>query len=440
MAHSVRLSQCMIVKNEEKNIRKALEWGKEIVFEQIVVDTGSEDRTVEIAKAMGASVFFFPWIDDFSEAKNFAISKAKGDWIVFLDADEYYKADSSAKILLILMDIERKNHRNAGPYVVRSSCINLDDKGQPFSIGVQDRIFRNTSMLRYHNRIHETLYNRDGSDMVLIDASKELSIYHTGYSKQAYEETKKLERNIRMLENEITEYPENYNAWAYLGDSMFAMESFDGAERAYLRVIANVDKVLSIERKENVFCSYFKLKYLSGTGIEEELCSIYEKAKAYGCTSPDLECWLGYWYYKKGDKKKTVLYFDKALQSLDQYQGKSLLDIPGALYEIYQILFYINKESGHFPEMIRYGVLSLRLNLYLMPIIKDIICLLKTEGGEALTGESTFKFLLKLYNPSYLKNRLFLLKVAKLAEFPALESRIYELFSEEEKNALENDD
>ena len=54
------ISQCMIVKNEEKNIRRALSWGKDIMCEQIVVDTGSSDRTVEIAREMGAKIFFFP--------------------------------------------------------------------------------------------------------------------------------------------------------------------------------------------------------------------------------------------------------------------------------------------------------------------------------------------------------------------------------------------
>ena len=84
----VRLSQCMIVKNEEKNIERALSWGKDIVYEQIVVDTGSTDRTVELARAMGAKVYDFEWIDDFAAAKNYAISKASGEWIAFLDADE----------------------------------------------------------------------------------------------------------------------------------------------------------------------------------------------------------------------------------------------------------------------------------------------------------------------------------------------------------------
>ena len=84
----MKISQAMIVKNEEKNIERALSWGKGVVSEQIVVDTGSTDRTVELAKSMGAKVFSFPWRDDFSLARNFAIEKCKYPWIVMLDADE----------------------------------------------------------------------------------------------------------------------------------------------------------------------------------------------------------------------------------------------------------------------------------------------------------------------------------------------------------------
>ena len=98
----LRISQCMIVKNEEKNIERALSWGKELMWEQIVVDTGSTDRTVEIAERIGAKIYHFSWIDDFSAAKNFAIEQASGDWIAFLDADEYMLPDDLHKLPAII--------------------------------------------------------------------------------------------------------------------------------------------------------------------------------------------------------------------------------------------------------------------------------------------------------------------------------------------------
>ena len=82
-AGQIKISQCMIVKNEEQNIHRALSWGKGVVHEQIVVDTGSTDNTVRIAESMGAKVYHFEWCDDFSAAKNYAIEQAGGNWIAF---------------------------------------------------------------------------------------------------------------------------------------------------------------------------------------------------------------------------------------------------------------------------------------------------------------------------------------------------------------------
>ena len=146
---NIRLSQCMIVKNEEKNIEQALAWGKGVVCEQIVVDTGSTDRTVELAEAMGARVYHFPWIDDFSAAKNFAISKAEGDWIAFLDADEYITEEDAKKLPPLLNKLDRTHYA-----VLLTAWIHIDGSGCVFSGGVQTRIFKNMEGLRYKNRIH----------------------------------------------------------------------------------------------------------------------------------------------------------------------------------------------------------------------------------------------------------------------------------------------
>ena len=143
MKSSIRLSQCMIVKDEEQNIQRELSWGKGIVCEQIVVDTGSTDRTVEIAEELGAKVFHFTWNNDFSAAKNFAIEQAGGNWIAFLDADEYFSDEDAEKILPLLQQIEKDFPLALRPHTIRSLLVNLDDAGKCMATGVQDRIFRN---------------------------------------------------------------------------------------------------------------------------------------------------------------------------------------------------------------------------------------------------------------------------------------------------------
>jgi len=82
------VSLCMIVKDEESNLARCLASVKPIVDEMIVVDTGSTDRTMDIAEFFGARVYEFEWSNDFAAARNFSISKAKGDWILIMDADE----------------------------------------------------------------------------------------------------------------------------------------------------------------------------------------------------------------------------------------------------------------------------------------------------------------------------------------------------------------
>ena len=221
---SVRLSQCMIVKNEEKNIEKALGWARNIAFEQIVVDTGSTDRTVEIARSKGAKVFHFKWIDDFAAAKNFAIEQATGNWIAFLDADEFFSPADTKKLMIFLKRIQADVEMREKYLVLNCPWVQVDDNGKPFQILDQERVFRNTPSIRYEGRIHELL------SVSLENAVRvnEISIIHTGYTNVAYEETGKTDRNIEMLRKELEEKPDDINVKAYLADSLITASRGDG--------------------------------------------------------------------------------------------------------------------------------------------------------------------------------------------------------------------
>ena len=173
-----KISQCMIVKNEEANIERALSWGKGVVSEQIVVDTGSTDRTVEIAERMGAKIYHFEWIDDFAAAKNFAISKAKYEWIALLDADEYFLEEDAKKLLFYVRQLQNKDYD-----AILSSWVHLNNENQVMAVGTQSRVFRNRPGLRYVGRVHETIMAVDGSNFKFVDGVNELAIYHLGYGK-----------------------------------------------------------------------------------------------------------------------------------------------------------------------------------------------------------------------------------------------------------------
>ncbi len=118
---SPTISLCMIAKNEEQLIRNSLDSVKLFVDEMIVVDTGSEDSTRQIAQECGATVYDFKWENDFSKAKNFAKSMAKSDWIIFLDADECISANDLKDLKNLLGDL--KTHEKEGEEIVAFSFV-----------------------------------------------------------------------------------------------------------------------------------------------------------------------------------------------------------------------------------------------------------------------------------------------------------------------------
>jgi len=429
----IRLSQCMIVKDEEKNIQSALNWGKGIVCEQIVVDTGSVDKTVEIAEAMGAKVFHLPWNHDFSSAKNFAIEQAKGNWIAFLDADEYFSEEGAKKILPLLKQLEKSASHPCHPHVIRTMLVNLDDSGNHMNTGVQYRIFRNIPKLRYRNRIHEYLDLSDGRRLFSYDAAETLAIFHTGYASSVFTGKNKEERNIYMIKKELEENPENYMMWSYLGDSLLSDKQFEEAEEAYRRATENPSAVVEIDRKNLSFAYWLKTKYIRNFDNEEEFMAVYQKAKDCGCNTPDVDYWAGRWFGRQGDDRKTKLHFEQALRLLEEYKGNDPLDISGQLSFIYNWLFFSCVKENLASEIIRYGVLALRVEPYQPSILKEILLLLKGEPGEEKTATATFGFLSKLYDLSSFKNKAFLIKISERVPFPALEEKIYHLLSDEER-------
>ena len=228
----VKVSACVIVRNEEKNIGRWLENMKQIADEWIVVDTGSEDRTIELADQGGAAVYSFPWRNDFAAAKNYALEQARGQWILFLDADEYFSHESLARIRLLLQRFQSRLD------IVGLLCrlVNIDkDAGNRFrSVQLQLRIFRNLKKLRYEGAIHETLTMPVGKKLELV---RELTIYHTGYSSSLVK--KKLRRNLHMLEDRVRKnggicspMDERYfmDCWYGLGE----YEKAEGAARAMI--------------------------------------------------------------------------------------------------------------------------------------------------------------------------------------------------------------
>ena len=154
--NGILFSVGLIVKNEEKYLDRCLSALKPICdaipTEIVVVDTGSTDRTVEIAKKHTDKVYSFEWIDDFSAARNYGLERCSGEWFMFIDADEIFDEDVSS--LLDFLNSDKKDKYN-------SACIHLknyqDDTYQMYYESIPTRIGKINAGIRFVNSIHECL-------------------------------------------------------------------------------------------------------------------------------------------------------------------------------------------------------------------------------------------------------------------------------------------
>lgn len=436
----LRISQCMIVKNEEKNIKRALSWGKDIMWEQIVVDTGSTDRTVELAKELGARVYHFEWIDDFSAAKNFAIQQAKGDWIVFLDADEYILTENAGKLQQALMDIEKEK----APYLALcSNWLNLNDKGELFNATTQIRIFRNGARIHYVGRVHEQLEKgtRALRDSELLDAGEALSIYHTGYTEEAYADTGKLQRDERLLLKEISEQPDNFDLMGYLGDIYRAADDYEQAigwyEKAVQSYLASgIGPVPYFDRLSWTF-SYL-LELLFRTEKEKErMVDTYIQAIHAIPKECDFDYIMGRFFLSRQDWESAVFYLERALSILEEngnlYYGAMLVPNLMGAWEYLAIACFNAKQK---EKCVNVCVTYLKENRLAMGILKVLLTAFKSEMPSEEGAAQVLGFLGSLYDLSAAKERVFVLRAAKEIAYDGLEEALWGLFSPQEQAVL----
>lgn len=427
--NKMKLSQCMIVKNEEENIRQALSWARNAAFEQIVVDTGSTDRTAEIAKEMGAKVYRFKWCDDFSAAKNYAIDQASGDWIAFLDADEYLSEEDVEKLMKTLEQIEKMKGIER-PHFIRCSWVQLEEDGKPFSVSVQDRIFRNIPEIRYHGKIHEQIRLSGGEDMVCWDEQKRLSIFHTGYAASVMRTRGKWQRNIELLKTEIRENPEDYSAWSYLGDAFAGMNKVQEAKKAYLKALeGRAFAAISRWGYMNAGKNLLKL-YMNHPGLAESTQEVKGVARQVGypeTDNPDVYFFLGLYYMKRGYFEEAYQEIKRALELLDFYTGDDVIYLSGNLEKTYVWMAGLCQQLKMPEEEIYYCILALRLNRYLEKVVCEVLLLFKKKDPQREKIEETWAFLDGIYNMREVRDQLFLFKCVRIVGDLMLEQRILKL-------------
>ncbi len=240
-----KLSVTIIARNEEHNLRRALSSVAGVADEIVVTDTGSTDRTVEVALSFGARIARFDWIDDFSAAHNYCNGFAQGDWILMLDADEELLPESHDLLQNCIAD-----NRVLAYSILRQDLI---DPSRPdlFTEMYQLRLFRNLAEIRFAGRFHhhfcpslEELAQHRG----LALRSSEVRLRHDGYVSTA--KAAKNQRAVRLLELELSDRPGQFYYLVQLGLTRLALGDAAGHQSLVeaARIIARGDAAAGLAR------------------------------------------------------------------------------------------------------------------------------------------------------------------------------------------------
>lgn len=225
----MKISACVITKNEEENIVRNINSYKDYVDEIIVVDTGSTDKTVGVAKSLGATVYHFEWVDDFASAKNYALDKATGEWIIFMDADEYIDKNTASFLREKIQLYTSNNHIDA----IVCRCFNIANLNETDIIDshLTMRIFRSHKHIRFVGKVHEEIRRNNSS--LNFQVSEDIIFYHTGYSLPEIR-LKKMQRNLELLLKKPAplDFFDNYN----IGKTFFGIKNYQKSVE-YLELI-----------------------------------------------------------------------------------------------------------------------------------------------------------------------------------------------------------
>jgi len=226
----MKISACMIVKNEEKVLEKTLPILSAGVDEIILVDTGSSDNTIALAEKFGARVYYFKWIDDFSAARNASLACATGDYILWVDADEFIKLEDLKTLRAVLDEGKEKAYQ-----LPIYECKFGEEAGASFYFRI--KVFRNHKGFHFERPFNEQVYTVNGG---LLDTSAFLpnvKIAHWGRDLASDKMKVKKERNFRILRESIEKSPKDSFYRFLLANNYLDIKDYENAFAEYGRVI-----------------------------------------------------------------------------------------------------------------------------------------------------------------------------------------------------------
>ncbi len=237
------LSLCMITKDEADSLKICLESCKSFVDEIIVIDTGSSDNTMGIAKEFTSNVFHFAWCDDFSKARNESLRHATKDWVIYLDADEIISSEDWKNIRSIINSnaadaylMHQRNYTNDKTslgWTPRDSY--QEARGEGFFVSPIIRLFRNKKEYAFSYRVHEAVDHSILANKGIIKNSR-IPIHHYGYLKSQEVIAKKREDYLKLGLAQAKETPENPRPYYEVGMIYKNTGKYEEAKKCFEKV------------------------------------------------------------------------------------------------------------------------------------------------------------------------------------------------------------
>jgi glycosyltransferase involved in cell wall biosynthesis len=220
-ADDMTISLCMIVRNEQEMLPRCLEAAAPAVDEIVIVDTGSEDGTIEIARSFGARVIEQTWSGDFSVARNVSFEHATCDWILRLDADEELVAEDATRLRALAGEVWHE----------ASYLREIDDSGEQ-EVGAGTaipflRMFRNRPEYRFHGRVHEQIIDTLPQGLPELIGRSTVRVMHYGYRDEVRSAKGKSQRNLELLEAQRRDGDDSAFLHFNLGSEYFALQRYD---------------------------------------------------------------------------------------------------------------------------------------------------------------------------------------------------------------------
>ncbi len=284
----MKLSVCLIVKNEEKTLPRLMKCVKQFADEVVIVDTGSRDKTLEMIPFYADRMGHMAFEKDFSKVRNFSFSLASGDYLMWLDADDIIPDSSIQKLR------EWKTAPTDHDAVYLPYCTAFDESGKPTFVFERERIVKRSASPLWVGRVHETL-SFQGSR-----CSLDIPIHHAS-EKTSYS-TRNLDIYLEMEKDKESFSPRDM---FYFGRELYYHKKYKEAI-SVLKTAASLPEIW-IEDRISAF-RFLALSY-EGMGNVGEALGVLYSAFLFTPIRPDLACDIGRLLYARGNFRESIAWY-----------------------------------------------------------------------------------------------------------------------------------